>query len=95
MKVNFNINLPIKNKPKYLKELSSYNSKYYELQTYGDWLMFGDKNNNILHQAYDESCNCYTYAFGRFEQISYCNDIFIKVLEWTITEDILENIDCE
>jgi hypothetical protein len=87
--IKFGIDLPldIGYKLKHLKEKSCYNNNYYELPRYGDWIDYGDSNNNILYVDCHEDENCYTYYFGRFE-----NDKFIKVIGWTTDRDILENI---
>ncbi len=82
--INFNIKLPTYGVI-HIKQHSIYNRNYYKLKEYGDWLMM--HGYDILEQRYDECDNCYTYSFGRFEE-----DKFIRVITWTINEDILEGI---
>jgi hypothetical protein len=91
-KIIFDIVLPIHHgsKLKHIKEKSCYDSNYYQLKPYGDWVDFGRDNNSILHQKYHECANCYTYTFGHFE-----GDRFISAFGYTCDEDILDGIDIE
>lgn len=90
--INFVFTLPLDcgTKLKRIKDKSFYDHNYYQLKSYGDWINFGDKNNDILYEVYHECENCYSYYFGRFE-----GDKFIKVLGYDSSEDILDGIDIE
>jgi len=85
--IDFNITLPLHlgKKLKHLYELSYYDNNYYELEEYGDYINFF--GNNILKQEYCEAENCYTYSLGKF-----VDDKFMAVINWTITEDIIEEV---
>jgi len=87
--LKFNIELPLNNKIKHIKEKSFYDHNYYQLEEYGDWVDFGEDNNNVLYEVYDECSNCYSYYFGHFNK----EGKFIRALGFTTDEDILERID--
>lgn len=90
--IDFDIKLPldIGRKLQHIKNKSCYNHNYYLLPTYGDWIWYGDHNNNVLYQVCHEDENCYTYSLGRFE-----NNKFVKVLSWLTGNDILDGISTE
>lgn len=89
--LKFIIQLPLNSKLKYLKSKSFYDNNYFLLEEYGDWISFGDNNNNnILKEKYDEFSNLYTYYFGRFE-----NDKFISVFGFCSDDDLLKDIEVE
>lgn len=91
--IKFNIILPLEvvgenaNSIFRLKDKSYYDHNYYELPTYGDWISYGDSNNNILLEEYDECSNCYTYTFGRFE-----DGKFIRVLGFATDDTCLNKV---
>jgi len=90
--IKFEIILPldIGCKLKYIKDKSFYDHNYYQLERYGDWVDFGEDNNNILYVEYSEACNSYSYYFGKF-----VNNKFVSVFGYTTGDDVLENIDIE
>lgn len=90
--IRFNILLPLNlgSKLKHLKEISQYNDNYYLLREYGDWISFGDENNNVLHEICDEDYESYSYEFGRI-----VNGKFVPVLGYHADGDILRGISIE
>lgn len=89
--IKFDISLPLYGKVEHIKEKSFYDHNYYQLKEYGDWIYFGNDNNNVLYQKYDECSNCYSYYFGHFNT----EGKFVRAFGYTTQEDILENIDIE
>lgn len=90
--IEFPIALPLERgcKIKHIVNKSFYDHNYYELPGYGDWLMYGRDNNNILFVEYDEFSNAYTYSFGHFEDGKY-----VKALSFGTQKDILEGVEIE
>ena len=87
--IKFNISLPLDYGAslKHIKDKSFYNHNFYQLKQYGDWVDFGEDNNNILLQECFEDENAYSYSFGHFE-----NNRFIRAFGYSCQEDVLDNI---
>lgn len=91
--IKFDIQLPLSvtgkmsNSIYHIKDKSCYDNNYYVLPTYGDWISYGDKNNNILFEEYDECSNYYKYSFGRFD-----NNEYVTVLSFASDVDVLKDV---
>jgi len=67
---------------KHLKDISCYNSNYYELdfKYYGDYILGGKCN--ILYQKCDDDCYGYYCTLGYFE-----NGEFVECFTWFNEDD--------
>ena len=64
------------NSIRHLEEKSYYNCNYYEIEPYGDWCYFFNRN-NIVEAVCHEDEDYYTYSLGHFE-----DKAFVGVLQW-------------
>jgi hypothetical protein len=89
--LKFNIALPLYKKVRHIKEKSFYNHNYYQLENYGDWVDFGEDDNRILYEVYDECSNCYTYCFGHFNK----DGKFVRAFGYSSDESIFNDVDID
>ena len=89
--INFDISLP-KKCFKHLKDISTYNNNYYEVEFYGDWF-YGELD--IIFQEYDEFSNVYLYRLGKmvkaYEPLNPLNRLIFKpFVFWASDKDIFK-----